>query len=68
MSDLLASRRGKTTILNSHRANTIRRADEAVVLNKGGIVWSGSADDYMRLGNVNPVVGNAGVACARTRA
>lgn len=68
MSDLFASRRGKTTILISHRANIIRRADEAVVLNKGGIAWSGPAADYMRLGNVNAVAGNAGVERPRTRA
>ncbi len=46
MHNLLEIRRGKTTILISHRADVIQRADHAVVMDKGLIIWSGSSADY----------------------
>ena len=46
MNNLLENRRGKTTILISHRADVIRRADHAVVIKKGVIAWSGPSVDY----------------------
>jgi len=46
MNKLLDNRRGKTTILISHRADVIRRADDAVVMEEGLIAWSGASADY----------------------
>jgi ABC-type bacteriocin/lantibiotic exporter with double-glycine peptidase domain len=46
MDNLLEIRRGKTTILISHRPDVIQRADHAVVMDKGLIIWSGSSADY----------------------
>jgi ABC-type bacteriocin/lantibiotic exporter with double-glycine peptidase domain len=46
MNKLLDNRRGKTTILISHRADVIRRADDAVVMKEGLITWSGASADY----------------------
>jgi len=46
MNKLLDNRRGKTTILISHRADVIRRANDAVVMDEGLIAWSGASADY----------------------
>jgi len=47
MTNVLENRRGKTTILISHRADVIRRADYAVVMEKGLITWTGSSAEYV---------------------
>jgi ABC-type bacteriocin/lantibiotic exporter with double-glycine peptidase domain len=47
MTDVLENRRGKTTILISHRADVIRRADYAVVMEQGLITWTGSSAEYV---------------------
>jgi len=46
MNGLLDNRRGKTTILISHRADVIRRADNAVLMAEGLIAWSGPSAEY----------------------
>ncbi len=47
LTNLLENRRGKTTILISHRAEVIRRTDYAVVMEKGLITWTGSSAEYV---------------------
>ncbi len=47
LTNLLENRRGKTTILISHRAEVIRRTDYAVVMEKGLIAWTGSSAEYV---------------------
>ncbi len=42
---LLASRRGKTTILISHRPSVIQRANWVVVLEAGQVMMNGTVDD-----------------------
>jgi ABC-type bacteriocin/lantibiotic exporter with double-glycine peptidase domain len=37
-----------TQLLNSRRADVIRRAEEVVVMNDGRIVWSGSSAEYLK--------------------
>ncbi|MDR2245439.1 MAG: ABC transporter ATP-binding protein/permease [Treponema sp.] len=50
LSSLLAERRGKTTIIISHRVSTLRNADLVVVLDKGRISESGSPRELAALG------------------
>jgi len=45
---MLAARRGLTTIMVSHRFSTVRQMDRIVVLDKGTIVEQGSHDELMR--------------------
>lgn len=47
---LLAAARGVTTVLVSHRFNTVRRADRIVVLSGGTVVEEGSHRDLMAAG------------------
>jgi ABC-type bacteriocin/lantibiotic exporter with double-glycine peptidase domain len=47
MTNVLENRRDKTTILISHRADVIRCADYAVVVEKGQIKWTGSSAKYI---------------------
>jgi ATP-binding cassette subfamily B protein len=47
---LLSERRGKTTIIISHRVSTLRNADLVVVLDKGRISESGSPRELAALG------------------
>jgi ATP-binding cassette subfamily B protein len=47
---LLAERRGKTTIIISHRVSTLRNADLVVVLDKGRVSESGSPQELAALG------------------
>lgn len=46
---LLASRRGKTTILISHRPKVINRADWIVLLEKGKLQFNGSIEEFLLL-------------------
>jgi ATP-binding cassette subfamily B protein len=50
LSSLLAERRGKTTIIISHRVSTLRNADFVVVLDRGRISESGSPRELTALG------------------
>jgi ATP-binding cassette subfamily B protein len=50
LTSLLAERRGKTTIIISHRVSTLRNADLVVVLDKGRICESGSPQELVALG------------------
>ncbi|MDR2743253.1 MAG: ABC transporter ATP-binding protein/permease [Treponema sp.] len=50
LTSLLAERRGKTTIIISHRVSTLRNADFVVVLDKGRISESGSPRELAALG------------------
>jgi ATP-binding cassette subfamily B protein len=47
---LLGERRGKTTIVISHRVSTLRNADQVVVLDKGRIAEYGSPEELARRG------------------
>jgi len=46
---LLANRRGKTTILISHRPKVINRADWIVLLEKGKLQFTGSIEEFRSL-------------------
>lgn len=48
LDQLLAYRRGKTTILISHRPTVIEKADWIVMLDKGHLAIAGSLDDLRR--------------------
>ncbi|MDR0376246.1 MAG: ABC transporter ATP-binding protein/permease [Spirochaetaceae bacterium] len=50
LTSLLAERRGKTTIIISHRVSTLRNADVVVVLDKGRISESGSPQELAARG------------------
>jgi ATP-binding cassette subfamily B protein len=45
--ELEANRRGKTTILISHRFSTVRKADTIIVLSKGCSIEAGSHRELM---------------------
>ncbi|MDR0386938.1 MAG: ABC transporter ATP-binding protein/permease [Treponema sp.] len=50
LTSLLAERRGRTTIIISHRVSTLRNADLVVVLDRGRISESGSPQELAALG------------------
>ena len=57
---LRADRRGRTTVLISHRLNTVRDADQIVVLADGVIAEQGSHDALMAARHLRPAVLAAG--------
>jgi ATP-binding cassette subfamily C protein len=48
LDNLFAHRRGKTTILISHRPQITQRADWVVMLERGRVQWQGSAQELAR--------------------
>ena len=44
--------RGKTLLVIAHRLNTIRHADEILVIDQGRIVQAGAHDDLMAEGGI----------------
>jgi ATP-binding cassette subfamily B protein len=50
LSGLQRLRKGKTTLLISHRVSTVRHADRIFVIDDGRIVESGSHGELLRLG------------------
>ncbi len=44
--------RGKTLLVIAHRLNTIRSADEILVISEGSIVQSGTHDELMSAGGI----------------
>jgi ATP-binding cassette subfamily C protein len=49
LDNLFAHRRGKTTILISHRPQITQRADWVVMLEQGRVQWQGSAQELAQL-------------------
>jgi ATP-binding cassette subfamily B protein len=50
LSGLQNLRKGKTTLLISHRVSTVRHADRIFVIDEGRVVESGSHGELLRLG------------------
>jgi ABC-type bacteriocin/lantibiotic exporter with double-glycine peptidase domain len=53
LDNLFAHRRGKTTILISHRPQITQRADWVVLLERGQVQWQGSVRELVRLKQFN---------------
>ena len=47
---ILAMRKGKTTLIVSHRVSTISRADVIVVLERGRVVEAGDHESLLAMG------------------